>query len=216
MARDPLGTNRQAADCMLNTVYMSAAGSRPTGWKDPVAPRAGFFFARKLSAGKERRSKAQYQMLFNPLQLLHRLRSPLALSPPFAVPPLPLLLAVQTMRCISRARRDRPYRRSRPTGGQAAVDGTWKLVLTTPLGKRNTKLSLKVAGGKLSGRQSADGNSARIFDGEVNGDDVAWKVSITTPMPLTLKFRGTVAGNNISGEVDVGSMGNFPFRGERV
>jgi hypothetical protein len=97
-----------------------------------------------------------------------------------------------------------------------AVDGNWNLMLTTPMGKRNATLSLKAAGDRLMGRQGADGNSAEIFDGTVNGNDVAWKVSITTPMPLTLDFRGTVAGDAISGEMGLGVMGDFPFRGKRA
>jgi hypothetical protein len=97
-----------------------------------------------------------------------------------------------------------------------AVDGNWNLMLTTPMGKRNATLSLKAARGRLTGRQAADGNSADIFDGTIDGNDVAWKVSITTPMPQTLDFKGTVAGDAISGEMGLGFMGDFPFRGKRA
>ncbi len=96
------------------------------------------------------------------------------------------------------------------------VDGNWNITLQTPMGDRDTTLSLKSAGGTLTGTQGADGNSAEIFDGTVNGDDVAWKVSIVNPMPLTLEFKGTVAGDSISGEAGVGIMGSFPFTGTRA
>jgi hypothetical protein len=96
------------------------------------------------------------------------------------------------------------------------VDGNWNLVMTTPMGERNTTLSLKSAGGSLTGTHGADGNSTEIFDGTVNGDDVAWKVSITNPMPLTLAFTGKVAGDSISGEMGIGPMGSFPFTGTRA
>ena len=97
-----------------------------------------------------------------------------------------------------------------------AVDGNWNLTMTTPMGDRNATLSLKSAGGTLTGTQSADGNSTEIFDGSVSGNDVAWKVSITNPMPLTLEFKGTVAGDAISGEMGIGFMGNFAFTGTRA
>ena len=97
-----------------------------------------------------------------------------------------------------------------------AVDGTWKLTMSTPMGERNTTLSLKSSGGTLTGTQGADGNSTEIFDGTVNGDDVTWKVSITNPMPLTLDFSGKVAGDSISGEMGIGPMGSFPFTGTRA
>ncbi|MDH6261003.1 hypothetical protein [Bradyrhizobium sp. BR13661] len=97
-----------------------------------------------------------------------------------------------------------------------AVDGNWNLTMTTPMGERQATLSLKAEGGTLTGTQGAEGNSAEIFDGTVNGDSVAWKVSITNPMPLTLEFTGTVSGNNINGEMGIGPMGSFPFTGARA
>ncbi|UGY04258.1 hypothetical protein [Bradyrhizobium quebecense] len=97
-----------------------------------------------------------------------------------------------------------------------AVDGNWNLIMTTPMGERKATLSLASSGGTLTGTQGAEGNSTEIFDGTVNGDSVAWKVSITNPMPLTLEFSGTVAGDGISGEMGIGPMGSFPFTGTRA
>jgi hypothetical protein len=97
-----------------------------------------------------------------------------------------------------------------------AVDGNWNLTMTTPMGERNAILSLKSAGGTLTGTQGAEGNSAEIFDGTVDGEDVAWKVAITNPMPLTLAFTGKVSGDSIAGEMGIGPMGSFPFTGTRA
>jgi hypothetical protein len=97
-----------------------------------------------------------------------------------------------------------------------AVDGNWNLVMSTPMGERKATLSLKSAGGALTGTLDADGNSTEIFDGTANGDDVAWKVSITNPMPLTLEFSGKVSGDSMSGEMGIGPMGSFSFTGARA
>ncbi|MGY8668689.1 hypothetical protein Q3C01_40855 [Bradyrhizobium sp. UFLA05-109] len=97
-----------------------------------------------------------------------------------------------------------------------AVDGNWNIVLSTPMGDRNTTLTLKSAGSALTGTQGAEGESGEIFDGSVDGDDVAWKISITNPMPLTLAFSGKVSGDSISGEASIGPMGSFPFTGTRA
>ena len=97
-----------------------------------------------------------------------------------------------------------------------AVDGNWNLTMTTPMGERQATLSLKEAGGALTGTQGAEGNTAEIFDGTVSGDNVSWKVSITNPMPLTLEFTGTVAGDSMNGEMGIGPMGSFPFTGARA
>ena len=97
-----------------------------------------------------------------------------------------------------------------------AVDGNWNIVMTTPMGERKATLTLKNSGGTLTGTQGADGNSGEIFDGTVAGDDVSWKISITNPMPLTLAFTGKVTGDSIGGEMGIGPMGSFPFKGTRA
>jgi len=96
-----------------------------------------------------------------------------------------------------------------------SADGNWTLTMSTPMGERNATLALTSTGGTLIGTQAADGNSGEIFDGTVNGNDVGWKISITDPMPLTLSFTGTVDGDTMSGEMGIGPMGSFPFRGSR-
>ena len=97
-----------------------------------------------------------------------------------------------------------------------AVDGNWNITMSTPMGERQATLALKSADGILTGTQAADGNSGAIFDGTANGDDVAWKISITNPMPLTLEFTGKVSGDSMSGEMGIGPMGSFPFTGTRA
>ena len=97
-----------------------------------------------------------------------------------------------------------------------AVDGTWTITISTPMGERQSTLALKTSGNTLTGTQSADGESTDIADGSVSGDEVAWKVSITSPMPMTLEFTGTVSGNTISGQAQTGAFGSFPFSGSRA
>jgi hypothetical protein len=97
-----------------------------------------------------------------------------------------------------------------------SVNGNWNITMSTPMGDRNATLTLTNNGGTLTGTQGADGNSTEIFDGTTSGDDVAWKVSITNPMPLTLAFTGKVAGDTIGGDMGIGMMGSFPFKGVRA
>jgi hypothetical protein len=96
------------------------------------------------------------------------------------------------------------------------VDGNWNIIMSTPMGDRNSTLSVRSAGGALTGTQAAEGNSTEIFDGTANGDDVSWKISIENPMSLTLEFTGKVSGDSIAGDVGIGPMGSFPFSGTRA
>ena len=96
-----------------------------------------------------------------------------------------------------------------------SADGTWNLTMQTPMGERRSTLSLSTAGGTLTGKQEAEGNTTDITEGTVSGNDVSWKVSITNPMPLTLTFNGAVDGDKLSGTADTGMFGSFPFEGTR-
>jgi len=97
-----------------------------------------------------------------------------------------------------------------------AVDGNWNITISTPVGERKAMLSLKSFGSTLRGTQDGEGRSTEIFDGTVSGDDVAWKISITSPMPLTLSFTGKVSDNSMTGEMGIGWMGSFLFKGTKA
>ena len=97
-----------------------------------------------------------------------------------------------------------------------AIDGNWTITMTTPMGERTATLVLKTAGGTLTGTQAADGDSGEIFDGSVDGNNVAWKIEITNPMQLTLAYTGTLDGDSMSGDMGIGPMGNFPFTGVKT
>ena len=97
-----------------------------------------------------------------------------------------------------------------------SVDGTWNLVVKSPMGDQPSTLTLKADGGTLTGTASAQGNTSEIANGKVDGDNVSWSNSITTPFPMTLEFSGTVVGDTLNGSVKAGSFGSFPFTGARA
>ncbi len=97
-----------------------------------------------------------------------------------------------------------------------AADGTWKLVMTTPIGERKATLSLSTQGGLSGTMTSEEGKTTQIFDASASGDDVAFKAAITSPMPLTLNFTARVAGDKISGSVSATGVGTFPFSGAKA
>ena len=97
-----------------------------------------------------------------------------------------------------------------------SVDGTWNVVVKSPMGDQPSTLTLKADGGTLTGTASAQGNTNPIANGKVDGDAVSWSNSITTPFPMTLEFSGTVDGDSLTGTVKAGSFGSFPFSGKRA
>jgi hypothetical protein len=97
-----------------------------------------------------------------------------------------------------------------------SADGTWKIVLSTPIGDRKATLTLATAGG-LTGTMTGDeGNSTQIFDGAASGDSVSFKAAVQNPMPLTLQFTGKIDGSKITGSVSASGVGSFPFSGAKA
>ena len=52
--------------------------------------------------------------------------------------------------------------------------------------------------------------------GAVNGDEASWSIDITSPMPMTLSFKGKVDGDKLAGTVTLGAFGDSTFMGERA
>jgi hypothetical protein len=97
-----------------------------------------------------------------------------------------------------------------------AVDGKWEIVINSPLGAQKATLDITTNGTALTGTQQAAQGSGPLENGKVDGNSVAWSAKISSPMPLTLDFTGTVDGDKLSGSVKAGSFGSFPFSGNRV
>ena len=60
-------------------------------------------------------------------------------------------------------------------------------------------------------------DSVRTFaTGDVDGDTITWKQSMTVPMPMTLDCKATVEDDVLKGSVAAGAFGSFPLNGTRT
>ena len=97
-----------------------------------------------------------------------------------------------------------------------SADGTWNTTMNTPMGAQNGTMTLATDGGTLTGKIATPAGEVEIEDGTVDGESLAWKASITQPMPMTLEFSATVDGDNMSGNVKLGAFGDATFNGTRT
>ncbi len=98
-----------------------------------------------------------------------------------------------------------------------AVDGTYKVDINSPMGAQSATLTLKTDGSSLSG-SSAGAQGTQDFDGgTVDGNDFAFSMNLSGPMgQIQLDFKGTVDGDDICGNVQLGSFGSASFKGSRT
>jgi len=97
-----------------------------------------------------------------------------------------------------------------------AVDGKWEITINSPMGAQKATLDLATSGNTLTGTQVAAQGSGPLENGKVDGNNLTWSAKISSPMPMTLDFTGTVDGDKLSGSVKAGSFGSFPFTGNRT
>lgn len=98
-----------------------------------------------------------------------------------------------------------------------AVDGTYDITLSTPMGERPAKLTLATDGNTLSGKFAGEQGEQDFDGGSVDGDAVKWSATINGAMgEMKLDFDGNVAGNEISGNVQFGSFGSGTFKGTKA
>jgi hypothetical protein len=90
----------------------------------------------------------------------------------------------------------------------ADVDGKWTGNITTPDGEAPVSLTLKADGATLTGTTTGpDGSETKIADGKIDGNNLSFSVTFDFGgMPLTIGYKGVLAGNQIKFTLDVFGM----------
>lgn len=93
-----------------------------------------------------------------------------------------------------------------------AADGTWNITLNTPMGAQPAKLIINGTDGQI---ESGTLGTVPLDDLANDGDSVSFKASVTRPMAMVIEATGAVSGDEISGDIKLGSFGNATFAGTR-
>ncbi len=96
-----------------------------------------------------------------------------------------------------------------------SVEGFWKLVVATPLGKRQTVLELYTEGGVLKGISHGEKEKLTLQDLEWADGTLSWHQSITKPMRMVLVFEVQVNGDEMTGTAKGGPMPPSKVSGKR-
>jgi len=98
-----------------------------------------------------------------------------------------------------------------------AVDGTFNISMSTPMGAQTGTLTLQSEGDSLSGSYSGQRGEQSFSGGTASGDEANWSIQVAGPMgQMKLDFKAAVKGDEISGQVQLGSFGSANFSGKRV
>lgn len=92
---------------------------------------------------------------------------------------------------------------------------TWTITITSPMGETSAQLRFKEAGAGLIGEMTGKGGAGPMEKGRIDGDRISWACDIQKPMPMTLKFKGTRLGDEMTGKVKFGLFASGTFTAVR-
>ncbi len=97
-----------------------------------------------------------------------------------------------------------------------SFEGTWNVVIATPIGKQSVVLDIVSHEGGVRGTARQGTEVVPFLDPVVDGQRMTWTQQVTKPMRLTLKFDVTVEGRRMTGTARAGLLPSSRLTGERI
>ena len=101
-------------------------------------------------------------------------------------------------------------------GDDMGADGTWNITMNSPMGAQQATLTLVTEGSSLSGKLAGPQGEMAFDGGTVDGDNLAWTISIEQPMPMQIETTAKVDGDTLTGESKLGAFGTASLTGTRA
>ncbi|MFC1954739.1 hypothetical protein ACFLVZ_02840 [Chloroflexota bacterium] len=97
-----------------------------------------------------------------------------------------------------------------------SIDGHYMVEMDTTIGPQSIELALNSDDDSLSGSMDGHFGAQTFSDGTINGNEFSWTVKLQSPMgEMQLEVTGTAEGDEISGQVQLGSFRPSTFKGVR-
>jgi len=98
-----------------------------------------------------------------------------------------------------------------------SVAGTYDTVVKSPMGEQKGTFTVVPGdeGNTFTGSMAGGMGSMDVKDGKIDGDTLTWAMDMTVPMPMTLNCTANVNGDQLTGTVNAGAVGDMPLTGQR-
>jgi hypothetical protein len=100
----------------------------------------------------------------------------------------------------------------------AAIGGIWDMTTQTPQGDMTSEATFVQDGEKIKFTAAGFQGMEMTGEGTVKGLDIEWTVTISTPQgDFALTYKGKVGadGQTMSGDVQAGDFGSFPWTAKK-
>ncbi|WP_375388695.1 hypothetical protein [uncultured Amnibacterium sp.] len=97
-----------------------------------------------------------------------------------------------------------------------ALDGTWNLRITTPMGVNSQRLDLATDGDAVSGTAHTMGGEVPLQDAAFADGRLTFTIEVTAPFPMTIRMSLAIDGDTVTGTSQAGAFPEAPVEGERA
>ncbi|MGG4128876.1 DJ-1/PfpI family protein [Paenibacillus illinoisensis] len=95
-------------------------------------------------------------------------------------------------------------------------EGKWEVVISTPIGKLETRLVIDTDNGSIRGTATQDGETVELIQPRDQGDKLVWDLRVSKPMKLQLHFEVNVQGDVMTGTAKAGFLPASKLTGHRL
>jgi hypothetical protein len=103
-----------------------------------------------------------------------------------------------------------------PPAKPAQIGGVWEMTTQTPQGDMTADATFVQENEKIKFAMTGPEGMEMAGEGKITGKDVEWNVTLSGPMgEFVLTYKGKVDGETMSGEVQAGDFGAFPWTAKK-
>ncbi|MEW4428122.1 DJ-1/PfpI family protein [Paenibacillus pabuli] len=95
-------------------------------------------------------------------------------------------------------------------------EGKWEVIISTPIGKLETRLVIHTDNGSIRGTATQDGETVELIHPRDQGDKLVWDLRVSKPMKLQLHFEVIVQGDVMTGTAKAGFLPASKLTGHRL
>jgi hypothetical protein len=102
------------------------------------------------------------------------------------------------------------------TAQDVNVTGDWEMTVQSPRGERTHNIHFEQDGEKLTVTMEGRGGEEITGEGTIKENKIEWSITRSTPRgEFTITYTGTVEGDTMSGEAQMGDFGSMEWTAKR-
>jgi DNA-binding beta-propeller fold protein YncE len=102
------------------------------------------------------------------------------------------------------------------TAQNVDVTGDWEMTTQSPRGERTQTIHIEQDGENITVTMQGRGGEELTAEGTVKGNKIEWSMTRSTPRgDFTITYTGTVEGDTMSGEAQMGDFGTMEWTAKK-